>query len=328
MGETGDPEVEEQHDFGLGDEPLHHNANDDEEEDDFYPDCGPEDDEDKDDEDEEYQDYGPEDEEHEEDGGHDTVQTPTAGWSEDTVQTESMAQLGICIDKVARVIVCIACASVIKPTELSEHLTRTHAPITISAGFSQELADTYDLRTNLDSRPGFIITAIYGLNLLGGFIACDTCGYACKSDQAMAKHIKELEGCRTSKACLVQTFRPSSKRYYFGVRLNSEHPEEPATHSLDPVAYLKSKFAPTPFSETPVKSPSAAQDTNHFLGIEKWHLYVEGKLGSEMMHAVREREPALREEVRICVERFAADIAVKLAKVDHEVRAAMADYIG
>ena len=273
------------------------------------------------------EDYNHEDdEENDEDEGDQTCM-PKAGWSEDTVQTEAMGQLGISVNTVARVIVCSACAFAVKPLDLPGHLSKTHSPISTSAAFSQELASTYDLRADLDSRPGSIITAIYGLDLLGGFQTCDTCGYACKSGKAMERHMKESEGCKTSRARPVQTFRPSSKRYYFGVNMDPEHAEESAEASLDPLVYLK-KFIPIPFCNVPIKSANMAQDANHFLNLEKWDLYVQGRTGAEITHTVRGREPVFRDEVRTCVERFAADVAANLAKVDHEVKAAMADYIG
>jgi hypothetical protein len=110
--------------------------------------------------------------------------------------------------------------------------------------------------------------------------------------------------------------------------LEPERSEETPEASLDPLAYLKKKLTPIPFGEVPIKPPQNAPDAKHFLTFEKWNEYVEGRTGTEIIHAVRERDPALRAEVRICIERFAADIAVKLSKADHEVRAAMADYIG
>ena len=249
-------------------------------------------------------------------------------WSEDTVQTEAMSRLGICVNTAARVLVCIACSSVIKPLELPGHLTKSHSPMSTSAAFSQELSNTYDLRADLDSRPGRIITAIYGLELVRGYLACDTCGYACKSCDSIGRHIKGSPGCNDYQACLVQTFRPSSKRLYFGVTLKPEPMEELEDESLDPVLYLKKKYAPTPFSNIPIRSPKTPRDANHFLALEKWDLYVEGKTGSEITWAVREREPELRSEVRICVDRFAVDVAQKLNKVTHEARAAIGDYVG
>ena len=272
-------------------------------------------------------DYSYEDDE-DEDEENPHTRMPKAGWSETTVQTDAMARLGICVDSAARVIVCITCASAVKPLELPVHLSKRHHPISTSLTYSQELLKTYDLRPDLDSRPGTIVTAIYGLKVIGGYQTCDTCGYGCKSDKAMSRHMKKGEDCKTSRARPVQTFRPSSKQYFFGVNLEPERAEGPTDTSLDALTYLKKKFAPIAFSEIPIKSPTTARDANHFLSMEKWDLYVKGKTGAEITDAVRDREPELRDEVRICVERFAADVAVKLGNVDHEVRAAMADYIG
>jgi hypothetical protein len=142
----------------------------------------------------------------------------------------------------------------------------------------------------------------------------------------MKRHIRGSDGCETSQARCVQTFRPRSRRFYFGV----EHAStvKPVEDPLDPVVYLKKKFAPPPFSTIPIKAIGNARDANHFLFTEKWDRYVEGRTGAEIVEAVRQREPELRGEVRFCVERFANDVAKKLGGVDHEPRAAMADYIG
>lgn len=253
---------------------------------------------------------------------------PRAGWSEDTVQTEAMARLGICINIAAKVLVCIACASAIKPLDLPGHLLKTHPPITTCGTFCQELTESYDLRIDLDSRPGSVITAIYGLDLKSGYNTCVTCGYACKSDKTMSRHLKQSEHCKTTREGPAQTFRSSSKRNYFGVNLEPEREAELSETSLDPLTYLKKKFPPTPFCDIPIKPPKTPRDANHFLDLEKWDIYVEGRTGAQISHAIREREPELRREVRFCVERFATDVATRLGKVDHEVRAAMADYIG
>ena len=250
------------------------------------------------------------------------------GWSEDTVQTEAMAQLGLCVNTAARVVVCIACASAIRPCELTGHLAKTHPPMSTTASYSEELAATYNLRPEVDSRPGSIITAVYGLDLVAGYITCDTCGYAAMSGKAMAKHIRESEGCMTFQPRPVQTFRPSSGRMYFGVNVEPAPADDLEGPSLDPLTHLTEKYAPVAFRHLPIKSAKTPRDANHFLNIEKWDLYVEGKTGAEITDIVREREPGLRAEVRVCVERFADQVVEKLAKVDHEPRAAMGDYVG
>jgi hypothetical protein len=98
--------------------------------------------------------------------------------------------------------------------------------------------------------------------------------------------------------------------------------------SLDPLVYLKKKYAPIPFSDIPIKSLKTPRDAHHFLALEKWDVYVEGRTGAEITYAVREREPELRSEVRICVDRFAVDVTQKLSMADHQTKAAMGNYAG
>ena len=250
----------------------------------------------------------------------------TAGWSEEMLQTEEMMRVGLCVNTVARVAVCLGCRSVVKPSDLYTHISKAHS-ISTSLEFCRRLQEEHNLQPDpYHSRPGSVIKAIYGLDVLEGYLACDLCGYACEWEKSMERHIKKTEECRTYRTRFAQTFRPSSKQMYFGVEFGPV--EEDIEDPLDPVFYLRKKFAPMPYSNIPIKSPGSTQDANHFLRLEKWHLYVEGKTGLQITHAVREREPELREEVRICVERFTDRVVEKLNAVDHQPRAAIGDYQG
>jgi len=279
-----------------------------------------------DDEDYEDGDEGDSDYEPQSAGEGDRSKIPRAEWSEEMEQTEGMMKLGLCVNTALKVVICLGCRSVIKPSDLYHHVVKTHMmPTTIP--FCQELQATYDLQQDpYNARPGTIVKAIFGLDLFEGYITCDTCGYACGSKKAMQRHLKKSDECQTFRKRYVQSFRSSSRRMYFGVRLESA--EAPFGANLDPLAYLKKKFAPIPFSHIPIKSQGTGPDANHFLKIEKWDLYVEGKTGADIVFAVREREPELRSEVRICVERVAASVFQNLEAVDNEPRAAMGDYIG
>ena len=254
------------------------------------------------------------------------IRNSKAEWSEDTVQTEAMSRLGICINTAARVVVCIACASVIRPLELPTHFSKTHPPMSISATFCQELTDTYNLCEDpLGSRPGMIITAIYGLDLMTGYLSCDTCGYACRTENRIKTHIGKSQECRTYRCRYAQAYRSSSNRMYFGVVL--QHASDQIEDPLDPFAYLKAKFAPLPFNQVPISCP-APRDANHFLNLEHWHKHVEGRTGAEIHQGVREREPKLRSEVRVVMERYAKDAIKKLEKLDDEAKGAIGDYLG
>jgi hypothetical protein len=112
---------------------------------------------------------------------------------------------------------------------------------------------------------------------------------------------------------------------YFGVQLQraSNAVEDPS----DPVVYLKAKFSPPPFNQVPITCPAPC-DTNHFLNHAHWHKHVEGRTGAEIHHVVREREPELRAEVRVVMERYAKDAIKKLEKLDDEAKGAIGDYLG
>lgn len=251
---------------------------------------------------------------------------PNAQWSEDNIQTEGMSRFGICVNTAAKVVVCIACAEVIRPLDLPAHFSKTHPAISIPTTFCKMLVDTYGLpKDPLRSRPGRLITAIYGLDIVDGYLSCDTCGYACKTEDRIKNHIRTTQTCNSYRHSYVQAFRSRSKQMYFGVRLRDtvDSNEDP----LDPVTYLKVKFPPPPLNQVPITCPTP-RDANHFLNCEHWHRHVEGKTGAEIHQVIREREPELRREVRVVVERYAKDAIHKLEKLDDEAKGAIGDYLG
>ena len=256
----------------------------------------------------------------------DQTEIPKAVWTEEMIQTEEMARLGICINTTAKVIVCLACSSAIKPSELHQHLRKHELSLSTTSTFCQDITETYDLIDDpVRSRPGSIITAIYGLELFTGFFSCDTCGHAYKLEKKVKQHVTQTPSCGSYSQRYTQIFRPSAKQGYFGVELSSI--TEPIEDPLDPLAYLKKKFAPLPFQQIPITCPSP-RDANHFLNLEHWNKHVEGRTGADINHITREREPELRAEVRVVVERYARDAVRCLEKLDNEFKKAIGDYLG
>lgn len=258
----------------------------------------------------------------------DQAEIPKAEWSEDMVQTTAMQSLGICVNTVVKVIVCLSCSSVIKPSDLSRHLRRAHKPLSTTAEFCDELINTYDLHEDpLTSRPGTIITAIYGLPLVAGYFTCDTCGSAYQVEKTIKDHVAKSQGCSAYRHRFVQTYQPTLGRMYFGVELNpvvDDVSEDP----LDPLHYFKANFTEPLFADIPITPPDSACNTNHFLTLEPWLDLVKGKTGRELNDFVRIREPELRKVVRVCVDRY-VQVAIKdLRGVDNEARAAIGDYLG
>lgn len=257
------------------------------------------------------------------------TEIPKAVWTEEMIQTEEMARLGICVNTMAGVIVCLACSLAVKPSELRQHLRKHQLLLSTTDTFCQDLAETYSLIEDpVRSRPGSIITAIYGLKLFTGLFSCDTCGYACKLEKKMKRHVTQTPSCESYSQRYTQIFRPSAKQGYFGVKLSSiTEPIEDPLDPLDPLTYLKKKFAPLPFPQLPITCPSP-RDANHFLNLEHWNKHVEGRTGADIIHVTREREPGLRAEVRVVVERYARDAARCIEKIDHEFKKTIGDYLG
>jgi len=249
-----------------------------------------------------------------------------AVWTEEMVQTEEMAGLGICVNSTARVIVCLACSSAIKPSEIRQHLRKHQLLSSTTDTFFQDLIKTYDLIEDpVRARPGRIITAIYGLELFTGFFSCDTCGHAYKLEKKAKQHVSRTPSCDSYSRRYTQILRPSAKQGYFGVDLSST--TEPIEDPLDPLIYLEKKFAPPLFQQIPITCPSP-RDANHFLNLEHWNKHVEGRTGADLINVTREREPELRAEVRVAVERYARDAVKCLERVDNEFKKVIGDYLG
>ena len=254
--------------------------------------------------------------------------TEKAGWSQDMTQTTEMETLGICVNTVARVVVCLSCSSVVKPSELASHLKRLHKVTPPSPTYFERLVDTYNLHEDpLSSRPGLIINAIYGLPVKDGYYACDTCGSAFRNPRRAKMHVKDSRGrCKSFEKRHAQTYLPSSGRMYFGVDI---HPvEDQIDDPLDALRYIKTKFAQPQFRDIPITSPESSADANHFLTIEPWLDLVKNKTGGELHEMVRERQPELRREVRICMERYARAALKELESADNEARSTIGDYLG
>jgi len=248
-------------------------------------------------------------------------------WSQDTVQTDEMARLGICVNTVARVIVCLECRTAVNPSDLHAHIAKNHPSISTTPTVHEGLVETFNLDPKpVGTRPGSIVTAIYGLELVRGYRSCDDCGYACKVEKRLKEHMKQDEGCRSYSERLVQTYQPKSNRMYFGVA--QDPPGDSDEDPLDPIGYLKKKYVPAPFSLLPIQSVKNPKERNPFLNMERWDEYIQGKSGADLHFLLRERVPELRQEVRVCMERFVSKGARDLADTDHESRAAVGDYIG
>ena len=254
---------------------------------------------------------------------------PAVVWSDDMLQTEEMASVGLVVNTRARVVLCLECRQAVKPKRLFDHIRR-HLGMTLPLNACHDIIETFDLLQSPETaRPGAVITAIYGLDLLSGYISCNTCGFACKTPTTMKTHKRQNEGCTHSqhKPRYVQTFTPTSSRMYFGVDLAESPP--PAEEDFDPVAYLKQKYNPTPFSDRPITTPQNPRESNHFLQIEKsWIDFVKGKTGAQIHAAVREPEPELAREVGECVELYARKLAENILGEGNAAVGAIGDYTG
>src|SRR5579872_4850841 len=124
-----------------------------------------------------------------------------------------------------------------------------------------------------------IINTIYGLDLKASLFACNSCGYAFQTSTQVKFHVKNTEVCKSFQKHHTQKFQSTSNWCYFVVKLPNkpEHVEDP----LNPVAYLKAKFAPIPFSQMPIMCMDT-HNANNFLRYEKWDNLVKGKTRAQI----------------------------------------------
>ena len=146
-----------------------------------------------------YNDDDEDDEDYELDppGEGNQTDVPKAEWSDEMEQTDEMVRYGLCVHVNVRVVICIECCSVIKPSDLHHHIVKTHS-MKATVSFCEDLQEKYHLQLDpYNVRPGSVINAIFGLDLTKGYITCDSCGYACGMEKAMRQHIKASDMCKT-----------------------------------------------------------------------------------------------------------------------------------
>jgi len=250
---------------------------------------------------------------------------PFLHWTSETIQTPEMEKVGIVVNTTAQVAICLSCKSVVKPKALHKHINYDHHPLAVTREFCSKLVQEYQL-IGEPQRPQSIGLPIFGLPIFLGYISCNTCGAAFQAKPSMVRHARENPSCSkgSSQKKPVQAYFPRSNRMYFAV----VPPPTTTTPNLDPVTLIKKFYSPLPFESIPINPANNFRDANNFLRIEKWEEYVQGMTGEEIQEIIREREPELRESVRLIVKSYARDMIEKLDTTDHPVKVAIGDYNG
>ena len=252
------------------------------------------------------------------------TQPREAPLTEDTIQTDQMEKAGIIVNSALRIVICLGCRAVVKPAAIYGHVGRDHS-LPVRRNFCQGLTATYNLHKE-PTRPGKVIDAIYGLDIIPDYWSCDNCGAAFQTDASMSRHHRDVLDCRpaTHTKRPAQSYFPSSNRLFFGVTL----PAPPPSHfGPNPVSLIKNAYLPTPFEALPIQA-IGFRDATHFLTIEKWTDHVAGMTGEGIYAIVREREPELRVLVRKVVLAYAREAVADLGGADNSVKVAIGDYNG
>lgn len=214
----------------------------------------------------------------------------------------------------------------IRPSALHQHINHTHHPLIATKKFCSTLVREYEL-VEEPQRLHRVVTAIFGLPLFPtGYLSCDECGATFQTKASILRHRNDVSKCASAsyRERCAQAFFPESNRMFFGVVVPSTSPSS----SKDPVVLIKKMYSPPDFSKVPINSASTFRDVHHFLRVENWAKHVEGMTGEAIPKAVRDREPELRENVRLIVEAYSKDMVKELLGTDHAIKIAIGDYNG
>lgn len=207
---------------------------------------------------------------------------PDAPLTEDTIQTEQMKAAGMIINTAMKIVICLGCHLVIRPSSIHSHFSQLHS-LPVTRKFCQGLSGTYNLHKE-PLRPGKIVDAIYGLEVFAGYLSCDNCGAAFKQSASAVRHHREEADCgsATHTERFAQSYSAKSRRGFFGVNIPSDSHSDAGAN---PVALVKKSYSPTPFHALPIRA-IGFRDSNHFLAIEKWQEYLEGMTGQQIWYTV------------------------------------------
>lgn len=257
------------------------------------------------------------------DSANSTVPPQDAPPTNDTVQTEGMKKAGIIVNTALGIVICLGCRSVVRPSSLYTHVTKEHS-LPITRTFCQGLVKDYKLQKD-PVRPGKVVNAIFGLDIIQDYWSCNKCGAAFQTSPSVVRHQKDVPRCLSASYANrpTQLYFPTSGRMHFGVTI----PAPPSDPSPDPITLIKSSYSPTPFQAIPIQVVGF-RDANHFLSIEKWSEHVKGMTGEEIYHIARESEPELRELVKDVVARYANEAVKNLGSAENSIKVAIGDFNG
>lgn len=252
-----------------------------------------------------------------------TVPPQDAPPTSDTVQTEGMKKAGIIVNTALGIVICLGCRSVVRPLNLYTHITKGHS-LPVTRTFCQSLTRDYELQKE-PTRPGKIVNAIFGLDIVHDYWSCGNCGAAFQTQGSAGRHGRDNPSCLFASHTKqpAQSYFPTSGRTHFGVTI----PAPPSDPSPNPVTIIKSSYNPTPFRAIPIQVVGF-RDANHFLSIEKWAVYVEGMTGEQIWYICRESEPELRELVKGVVAKYAKEAVEDLGSAENSIKVAIGDFNG
>ena len=221
------------------------------------------------------------------------------GVPRDCTDADGLAELGLLINKQAKVIICRTCGYAVGADHLATHMRDRHNLARLPEGFSHRLVEKYGAKKVSERPPlhgGEAGKAIGGLPTYPGF-RCTTCVYFCRTRASMLEHIRrchreqdgdgrgrEEEGgeggtapSSMMMACRVQTIFAGTFTRYFGV-LDDDRERSATTSSLWAIAERRldeqekerAAAAAATATATATRLPDNLRQCNPFILCVRW----------------------------------------------------------
>ncbi|KAF7783355.1 hypothetical protein Agabi119p4_2731 [Agaricus bisporus var. burnettii] len=145
-----------------------------------------------------------------------------APFASHTIQPPLLRELGLLINTLHQVLVCISCRGIINPHNIREHFFSRHkflrTRVTLQKEFNEAVLRLYPDLTDKPSHPTSPVDPIYGLPApLSGHIECATCHHCYMSSVTFGKHSCDNPRPLPGLTC-VQQFRHFSGSPWFPVK--------------------------------------------------------------------------------------------------------------
>lgn len=244
-------------------------------------------------------------------------------WGDDTVQDEEMLRYGLVVYLPFKILICIACQTVIDPKYIFSHVHKDQPRAGVTKAYCLELAQRFSLTPKHQLNPPSTLTkAIPCLELKEGYVYCTGCNRAMEHDRSL-KSTHTCSGFEIKKGFAQAFFPRAHQGGYFAVTVP---PRRPDVQPMDLVQILKDTFPDPNPADRVITLPKNPPEGNHFLEMQGWVQTLNGLTGAQIQYAVREVNTDLRLLVSRSIAKYMSKVDSDLVGTRHSMRVAMASY--